>query len=441
MSHRGMKFGIFLAPFHRVGENPTLSMNRDMELIEWMDHLGYDEVWIGEHHSAGWETIASPEIFIGAAAERTRHIMLGSGVTSLPYHHPLMVANRFVQLDHMTRGRAMLGCGPGALPSDAYMMGIEPVTQRPRMDEALEAIMRLLRCDEPVTMKTDWFELREARLHLAPYTEPHFPIAVASTITPFGVIAAAKHGLGVLSIGAGLPGGPEALAGQWKIAEETAAKHGQVMDRKKWRVVVNTHVAEDDERSAAGRVQGRAPRDHHLLRGDAGPAARPRRRPAARGREDGDDPRGLARDGGARHRAAAGLQPGRFRRPPLPRARVGQPRADPPLLRALRALRRCRASRARSPPSRTPTRGRDRTASRSSGPTWRRCGAPSPTRARRSPRSSATARWARATCRRSPRAPSWGPSAARRAGTRLLSTAFAASARPPVCALPLSSVA
>jgi limonene 1,2-monooxygenase len=253
MPHRGMKFGIFLAPFHRVGENPTLSMNRDMELIEWMDHLGYDEVWIGEHHSAGWETIASPEIFIAAAAERTRHIMLGSGVTSLPYHHPLMVANRFVQLDHMTRGRAMLGCGPGALPSDAYMMGIEPVTQRPRMDEALEAIMRLLRCDEPVTMKTDWFELREARLHLAPYSEPHFPIAVASTITPFGVIAAAKHGLGVLSIGAGLPGGPEALAGQWRIAEETAAQHGQRMDRKKWRVVVNVHVAEDDER-ALGEV-------------------------------------------------------------------------------------------------------------------------------------------------------------------------------------------
>jgi len=55
-----MKFGIFLAPFHKVGENPTLAMNRDMELIEWMDHLGYDEVWIGEHHSAGWELIASP---------------------------------------------------------------------------------------------------------------------------------------------------------------------------------------------------------------------------------------------------------------------------------------------------------------------------------------------------------------------------------------------
>ena len=249
MTHKGMKFGIFLAPFHRIGENPTLALGRDMELIEWLDTLGYDEVWVGEHHSAGWELIAAPEVFIAAAAERTRHIMLGSGVTSLPYHHPLMVANRFVLLDHMTRGRAMLGCGPGALVSDAYMMGIEPVTQRPRMDEALEAIMLLLRCEEPVTMKTDWFELREARLHLAPYTDPHFPIAVASTITPFGMVTAGKHGIGVLSIGAGLPGGPEALGRQWKIAEETAAEHGKRMDRKDWRIVVNVHVAEDDERA------------------------------------------------------------------------------------------------------------------------------------------------------------------------------------------------
>jgi limonene 1,2-monooxygenase len=209
MAHKGLTFGIFLAPFHRLGENPTLALGRDMELIEWLDYLGYDEVWVGEHHSAGWELIAAPEVFIAAAAERTRHIMLGSGVTSLPYHHPLLVAQRFVLLDHMTRGRTMLGCGPGALVSDAYMMGIEPVTQRPRMEEALDAIMQLL--------------------------------------TPAGVVVAGKHGLGVLSLGAGLPEGPAMLASQWKLAEDTAAKHGKRMDRKQWRLVVNVHVAEDDE--------------------------------------------------------------------------------------------------------------------------------------------------------------------------------------------------
>jgi len=160
-----------------------------------------------------------------------------------------MVAQRFVQLDHMTRGRIMLGCGPGALASDAYMLAINPVTQRNRMVESLETIVSLLKCKEPVTRKTDWFELNNARLHLAPYSDPCFPIAVASTITPFGMMAAGRHGLGVLSIGAGLPGGPEALAGQWKIAEETAEENGTSMNRKDWRVIVVAHIAEDTEQA------------------------------------------------------------------------------------------------------------------------------------------------------------------------------------------------
>ena len=251
MAHKGLIFGIFLAPFHRVGDNPTLAMRRDMELVEWLDQLGYDEAWIGEHHSAGWETIASPELVIAAVAERTKHIRLGSGVTSLPYHHPFMVAQRFTQLDHMTRGRAMLGCGPGALVSDAYMLAIDAATQRRRMDESLDAITRLLKGEGGVTMKTDWFEMRDARLHLAPYTDPHFKIAVASTQTPSAMIAAGKYGLGVLSLGAGIPGGPDALSQHWKIAEDEAAKHGRKMNRKEWRLVVNMHCAVDDETALA----------------------------------------------------------------------------------------------------------------------------------------------------------------------------------------------
>lgn len=246
MPHAGLQFGIFLAPFHRLGDNPTLALARDLELIERLDALGFDEAWIGEHHSAGWEIIASPEIMIAAALERTRHIRLGSGVTSLPYHHPFLVAQRFVQLDHMSRGRVMLGCGPGALVSDAAMMGIEAKDQRRRMEEALAAIVALLRCDGPVTMKTDWFELRDARLHLAPYSHPRFPVSVASSTTPTGALAAARHGLGLISLGAGLPGGPQKLAEQWRMAEAEAAKHGQVMNRADWRLVVNLHVAEDD---------------------------------------------------------------------------------------------------------------------------------------------------------------------------------------------------
>src|SRR5437899_3010894 len=146
-----MNFGIFMAPFHRIGDNPTYALRRDLELIEFLDHLSYDEAWIGEHHSAGYEIIPSPEVFIAAAAERTRHIRLGTGVCSLPYHHPLILADRMILLDHLTLGRAMFGVGPGALPSDAFMMGIDPLRQREMMDEALEAILALVRADEPIT--------------------------------------------------------------------------------------------------------------------------------------------------------------------------------------------------------------------------------------------------------------------------------------------------
>ena len=195
-----MKFGIFLAPFHRLGENPTLAIERDLELVQWLDTLGFDEAWIGEHHSAGWETIASPEIFIGIAAERTRHIKLGTGVISLPYHHPLMVANRMVLLDHMTRGRVMLGVGPGALVSDAYMLGIEPTTQREKMDESLGVIVRLLTETEPISYESSWFELHDALLHLQPYQRPHMPIAVAAAQSPSGPALAGKHGTAMLSV-------------------------------------------------------------------------------------------------------------------------------------------------------------------------------------------------------------------------------------------------
>ncbi len=241
-----MKFGSFLGPFHRVGENPTLAMDRDLELIDWMDNLGFDEVWIGEHHSAGWEIISSPEIFIAAAAQRTRYIKLGTGVISLPYHHPLMVANRMVQLDHMSRGRVLFGVGPGALPGDAYMMGIPHETQRERMDESLGIIMRLFTENEPITYKSDWFELNEAMLQLRPYQQPHMPVAVASIQTPAGVALAGKHGASVLTITVPRDpsAGPADLKGLWSIAEESAAEHNKTMDRHDWRLVLPVHLAE-----------------------------------------------------------------------------------------------------------------------------------------------------------------------------------------------------
>lgn len=240
---RPLRFGIFMAPFHPSGQNPTLALERDLELIVRLDELGYDEAWIGEHHSAGLEIIASPEVMIAAAAQRTRHIRLGTGVSSLPYHHPLMLADRMVLLDHLTRGRVMFGVGPGALPSDAHMMGIDPATQRERMEESLGAIMALLTSDDPVSIQTDWFTLRDARLQLRPYTYPHFEVAVAATVSPAGPRTAGRYGAGVLSLGATSMGGFAVLGDHWKIWNDQAKKYGHQVDRSTWRLVGPMHIA------------------------------------------------------------------------------------------------------------------------------------------------------------------------------------------------------
>lgn len=245
-----LRFGTFLAPFHQPGQNPTLALQRDLELVEHLDRLGYDEAWIGEHHSAGSEIIASPEIFIAAAAERTRHIRLGTGVTSIAYHNPLWVADRMVLLDHLTRGRVMLGCGPGSLPTDSAMIGLNPTDTRELLEVNLDIIMRLLR-GETVTARTRTHTLVDAQLQLAPYSDPCFDITVAAVASPTGPRMAGQHGVGLLSIGATLTqDGFDALAHHWGVVEERAAHHGQpTPDRGKWRLVGLMHVAETREQA------------------------------------------------------------------------------------------------------------------------------------------------------------------------------------------------
>ena len=247
-----LTFGIFLAPFHPVGQNPTLALERDLQLIEHLDALGFDEAWFGEHHSAGYEIIASPEVFIAAAAQRTRTIRLGTGVSSLPYHHPFMLADRLVLLDHLTRGRLMIGVGPGALPSDPFMMGIDPAKQRDMMEEGLEAILLLLEGKAPVTMETEWFKLVQARLQMRPFQRPYPEVAVAAQISPAGPRAAGKFGCGLLSIGAtSAAGGFDILGSHWEVMDERAAEFGTTVDRAKWRLVGPMHIADTKEQAIA----------------------------------------------------------------------------------------------------------------------------------------------------------------------------------------------
>lgn len=243
VSRAALRYGTFIPPFHPLDEDPTLCLQRDFELIEHLDRLGYDEAWIGEHHSGGFEIIASPELFIAAAAERTRNIRLGTGVISLPYHNPLTVAGRIAQLDHQTRGRAMFGFGPGLLNSDAQMLGIDANTQRDRMADATDVILRLLD-GETVTQDSDWYSLRNARVQLGPYKGRRPHIAVTSTITPNGAVLAGRYGLGMLCVAAASTQGFFALDSNWAIACRTAEAAGRSMDASELRLMAPFHVAE-----------------------------------------------------------------------------------------------------------------------------------------------------------------------------------------------------
>jgi limonene 1,2-monooxygenase len=244
-----LRFGIFMAPFHPAGDNPTLALERDLALIDHLDRLGWDEAWIGEHHSAGTEIIASPEIFIATAAQRTRHINLGTGVISVSYHNPLWVAERAVLLDHLTRGRFMLGLGPGSLPTDAMMIGLDQSQTRELLAEGVGIIMQLLTTDQPVTFKNDRWDLRDARLHLRPFSNPLFDVTVAAVASPTGPQIAGEHGIGLLSIGATQAAGFDALALHWDVMEERAAASGKTVDRSKWRLVGLMHIAETREQA------------------------------------------------------------------------------------------------------------------------------------------------------------------------------------------------
>ena len=242
-----LTFGTFMAPFHcQTGEDPTTAYQRDLEVIQHMDRLGYEEAWIGEHHSCGHELIPDPMSFIAWVAPQTDHIRLGTGVLSLPYHNPLWVADRALFLDRLLRGRFMLGLGPGALPTDATMIGISMEEQRGAFEEDVDVLMAILR-GEKVTARTSRYNLVDARTQYAPYSD--FDVVIAAIASPTGPRAAAKNGAGLMSVGATAAGGFDALALHWDVMEERAPQFGHTPDRSQWRLCGPMHLAETKEQA------------------------------------------------------------------------------------------------------------------------------------------------------------------------------------------------
>ena len=249
MSDR-LRFGAFVPPHHLpVNYNPTYALQRDVELVQMLDTIGFDEAWFGEHHSGGAEPIGDPMLFIAHVAAQTRYIRLGTGVVSLPYHNPLWVADRLALLDHLTRGRVMLGLGPGALATDAGMLGIHPSEQRDALEEDTAVLMHLMTSEEPISIETKRYKLVNAKLQLDFFQYPHPEVAAAAIVSPSGPRLAGTHGAGLISIGATMQAGIDVLAMHWNVAEARAKECGKTVDRKNWRLVGLMHLADTKEQA------------------------------------------------------------------------------------------------------------------------------------------------------------------------------------------------
>ena len=245
-----MQFGVFVPPHHvPTNYNPTYALQRDVDLIKLVDNMGFDEAWFGEHHSGGVELISDPLMFIAHVAAQTKHIRLGTGVVSLPYHNPLWIADRLSLLDHLTRGRVMLGVGPGALATDAAMIGIAPEEQREALEFDMDVLMHLLTRDEPISVETSRYKLVDARMQLDFYQDPHPPIVAAAVVSPSGPRLAGKHGIGLISVGATMKAGVDVLAMHWDVVEQRAKEFGKQSDRDSWRVVGLMHLADSKEQA------------------------------------------------------------------------------------------------------------------------------------------------------------------------------------------------
>lgn len=242
-----MKFSVFMMPLHHPTENPSLAFDRDIELIRYADDLGFDEFFIGEHHSGGWETMPAPEMALAKASAHAHRIRLGTSVISVPFHHPFHVAERMAFLDHLTRGRAILGVGPCALVTDKNLFGLATEQLYPMMAESVDIIVRLLESAEPIDYDGKYWHIHQMRLQLRSFQQPRMPLAIASSGNPVSLELAGKYGMLFLAPAGKNKRNNQSKAEQWQSVEAMAARHGTQISRDHWRIATCVYLAESRE--------------------------------------------------------------------------------------------------------------------------------------------------------------------------------------------------
>ena len=233
-------------PCHHPADNPALAFQRDIGLIHLADELGFDEAFIGEHHSGGWETMPAPEMALSMAAAKAHRIRLGTSVFSAPFHHPFYLAERMAFLDHLTRGRAILGVGPCSLVTDKILFNVEETSLYPMLHEAVDVIVRLLESEEPVSHQGEYWQFEDMQLQLRSFQQPRLPLAMPSAATPANLEMIGRNNMIWMSpTGKNRPNARK----NWEIVEKGARDAGRIADRDNWRIATYMYVSDSVEKA------------------------------------------------------------------------------------------------------------------------------------------------------------------------------------------------
>lgn len=259
-----MRLGLFMMPVHPPTRSFTETLAEDEEKALYADALGFDELWLGEHFSAASEPIPSPLMFMASLLPRTA-LKFGTAVICLPSHDPVQIAAAVAQFDHMSRGRFMLGIGPGGLLSDFEVFGNADRGARARKTiEAIDIIQRIWAQDPPYDIKGEFYHVRLTdgimpELGIGtmpkPFQKPSPPIymSVSNRNSPTARLAGAR-GWGIIT-GNTVPA--NAVASHWQAYSKACAESGRPARGERWRVARNVMVA-PSEAQARERVFGEA---------------------------------------------------------------------------------------------------------------------------------------------------------------------------------------
>lgn len=248
-----MRLGFFTMPMHPIGKDWRQSLAEDREAFLLADELGFAEGYCGEHLTDPEENIPSSAMFLASLAGATRRIRLGTGTVNMPNHHPAATAATLAMLDHLLDGRFILGISPGALPSDAEVMGNMDMDRPAMFLEAVNQLLALWAGEPPYDLQGRFWTISTARTYLPetgmgtipkPLQRPHPPIVVTA-VAPYskGITEAAARGWEPISANFLMP---VWVKTHWQKYVEGCERGGRPADPANWRVAKTICVAEDD---------------------------------------------------------------------------------------------------------------------------------------------------------------------------------------------------